>query len=68
MQLQYLCLFDMDADIIENLGRLPPDLDTLYKDLHDVLLNKPGKLDRMVFRNVLSWILCAQRMLSTREF
>lgn len=59
MQLQYLCLFNIDADIRKSLGRLPPDLDTLYAELYDVLSNKPGEYKRIVFRNVLSWLLCA---------
>ncbi len=49
----------MDADIHKSLGRLPPNLDTLYAELYDVLLNKPGEIKRIVFRNVLSWLLCA---------
>ena len=68
MQLQYLCSFNIDADIRKSLGRLPPDLDTLYAELYDVLSNKPGEYERIVFRNVLSWLLCAQRTLKTTEF
>ena len=68
MQLQYLCSFNMDVDIRKSLGRLPPNLDTLYAELYDVLSNKPGEIERIVFRNVLSWLLCAQRTLKTIEF
>ncbi|KAH8649711.1 hypothetical protein BGZ60DRAFT_569767 [Tricladium varicosporioides] len=68
MQLQYLCSFDMDADIRKNLGRLPPNLDTLYAELYEILSNKPGELQMIVFRNVLSWLLCAQRTLKSTEF
>lgn len=59
MQLQYLCSFNIDANIRKSLGRLPPDLDTLYAELYNVLSNKPGKYKRIVFRNVLSWLLYA---------
>ena len=68
MQLQYLCSFRFDIDIKESLGRLPPDLYTLYGNLYDVLSKKPGDRGAMVFKNVLRWLLCAQRRLRTRDF
>jgi hypothetical protein len=58
----------MDPDIQKCLGRLPPDLDTLYAELYNVLSNKPGEFEMVVFRNVLSWLLCAQRTLESTEF
>ena len=58
----------MDPDIRKVLGRLPPDLDALYAELYDVLSNKPGEFQMIVFRNVFSWLLCAQRTLKSREF
>jgi len=68
MQLQYLSSFSIDADIQKSLGRLPPDLETIYAELCGVLSNKPGKFKIIVFRNVLSWLLCAQRTLKSTEF
>ncbi|OCL07799.1 hypothetical protein AOQ84DRAFT_389280 [Glonium stellatum] len=68
MQLQYLCSFDLDADIKSSLGRLPPDLHTLYAELYEMLSTKPGKVQAIVFKNVLRWLLCAQRTLKTEEF
>jgi hypothetical protein len=68
MQLQYLCSFRFDNDIKKSLGRLPPDLYTLYGDLYDVLSKTPGERGAMVFNNVLRWLLCAQRRLNTDEF
>jgi hypothetical protein len=68
MQLQYLCLVTLDADIQNNLGRLPPDLRTLYNDIYEMLSTKPGELRATVFKNVLYWLLCAQRTLRTDEF
>ncbi|KAF2733226.1 hypothetical protein EJ04DRAFT_553481 [Polyplosphaeria fusca] len=34
MQLQYLCSFELDDEIRGKLGRLPPDLNTLYDELY----------------------------------
>lgn len=58
----------MDVDIRNKLGRLPPDLDTIYAELYDVLSKKPGEMERKVFRNVVSWLLCAQMTLQTSAF
>jgi hypothetical protein len=68
MQLQYLCSFKFDDDIKRSLGRLPPDLYTLYGDIYDVLSKTPGDRGAMVFQNVLRWLLCAQKRLETEEF
>ncbi|KAF2194673.1 hypothetical protein K469DRAFT_686660 [Zopfia rhizophila CBS 207.26] len=68
MQLQYLCSFDLDADIKNSLGRLPPDLHTLYAELYEMLSTKPGEVQAIVFKNVFHWLLCAQRTLNTEEF
>jgi hypothetical protein len=67
MQLQYLCSFKFDNDIKKSLGRLPPDLYTLYGDIYDFLSKTPGEQGAMVFKNVLSWLLCAQRRLRAEE-
>jgi hypothetical protein len=68
MQLQHLCRFTLDADIQNSLGRLPPGLHTLYSEIYDYLSTTPGELQAMVFKNVLRWLLCAQRTLHTDEF
>ena len=68
MQLQYLCSFSFDADIQNNLGQLPPDLNTLYAEIYGIISNKPGDVQGTVFKNILRWLLCAQRTLSAREF
>jgi len=68
MQLQYLCSFSMDPDIQKCLRQLPPDLDTLYAKLYNVLSNKPGEFKMVIFRNVLSWLLYTQRTLESTEF
>ena len=68
MQLQYLCSFELDSDIESSLGQLPPDLNALYDDLYGLLSRKPGRAQAAVFKNALSWLLCAQRTLKTEEF
>lgn len=68
MQLQYLCSFDVDDSIRVCLGRLPPRLEELYSELYDVVSKKSGEYERLIFRNVLIWLLCARRTLHSREF
>jgi predicted Fe-Mo cluster-binding NifX family protein len=68
MQLQNLCSFRIEADLQKALGRLPPGLYTLYDEIYDVASTAPGKLEVMVFKNVLCLLLCAQRTLRTGEF
>jgi hypothetical protein len=58
----------MDVDICNNLGRLPPDLDTIYAELYGILSEKPGEMEKKVFRDVFSWLLCARLTLKTSEF
>ncbi|CAI6226851.1 unnamed protein product [Periconia digitata] len=68
MQLQYLCSFSVDDDIKRRLGRLPPDLHTLYDELYQLLAAGPGATEAAVFKNALQWLLCARRALRTEEF
>ncbi|KAL5384500.1 hypothetical protein DPSP01_005298 [Paraphaeosphaeria sporulosa] len=68
MQLQYLCSFELDDDIKSSLGRLPPDLNALYDELYGLLSAKPGRVQAAIFKNALSWLLCARRTLKTKEF
>jgi hypothetical protein len=68
MQLQHLCSFTQDADLEAALGRLPPDLQTLYADFYNNISMRPGKLQAVILKNVLCCLLCAQRTLHTDEF
>ncbi|MCJ1332012.1 hypothetical protein MMC10_008704 [Thelotrema lepadinum] len=67
MQLQYLCSFELDADIERSLGRLPPDLFTLYAEIYEAMSKRPGVYRGQVLRNVLSWLLCAQKPMTGEE-
>ncbi|RAO68956.1 uncharacterized protein BHQ10_004968 [Talaromyces amestolkiae] len=68
VQLQFLCSLNMDVDIRNNLGRLPPDLDTIYAELYCILSEKSGEMEKRLFKNVLSWLLCARLTLQTSAF
>jgi ankyrin repeat protein len=66
--LQSLCDLKTDEAVRERVGRLPPDLEELYSELHKKLTKYPAKADRRIARNAFSWLLCAQRMLNSTEF
>ncbi|KAJ4303119.1 hypothetical protein N0V90_002011 [Kalmusia sp. IMI 367209] len=68
MQLQFLCSIGHDADIEENLGRLPPNLQALYAEIYDLLITIPGDFDKIILQNVLRWLLCAKKKLETNQF
>ena len=68
MQLQHLCSLRLDADIRERLGRLPPTLEKLYVEVYETLSAGPAEFGNAVLRNVLTWLLCAQRPLNEAEF
>lgn len=50
------------------LGQLPPKLEDLYRELHEKLLKTPAEANREVTINTFSWLLCAQRTLTSKEF
>src|ERR1700733_15509129 len=68
LQLQHLCSLTLDVDIRNRLGRLPPTLETLYSELYTTLSAGPAEFGNAVLRNVLSWLLCAQKTLDEAEF
>ncbi|MCJ1248784.1 hypothetical protein MMC30_006003 [Trapelia coarctata] len=68
MQLQHLCSMKVDDDIRERLGRLPPDLETLYSEIYEGLRTGHGEAQHCITKNTLSWLLCAQEALKSSEF
>ena len=68
LQLQTLCDAKTDEAVQERLGRLPPKLEDLYLELYEKLTKESADADREVTINALSWLLCAQRTLSSAEF
>ena len=68
LQLQTLCDTKTDEAVQERLGRLPPKLEDLYLELYQKLTKNAADADREVTINAFSWLLCAQRTLSSTEF
>jgi hypothetical protein len=63
-----LCELKTDEAIRERIGRLPPKLEDLYIELHERHTKYTAEADRRMAKNALSWLLCAQRTLKSREF
>jgi hypothetical protein len=68
LQLQFLCSFHLDSKIHNSLGRLPPTLETLYSEVYESLTTRTAERTSSIFKNILSWLLCAQRTLKSEEF
>ena len=68
LQLQSLCNLYTDEAIQERLGRLPPKLEELYLELYQKLKSTTANADREIATGTLTWLLCAQRKLSSEEF
>lgn len=68
MQLQGLCGAKTDEAVRQRLGRLPPKLEDLYFELYEKLTKDSEEADREVTINAFSWLLCAQRRLTSAEF
>jgi hypothetical protein len=68
LQLQSLCYSKTDEAVQERLGRLPSGLEDLYVELYEKLTKDSADADREVTINAFSWLLCAQRTLSSAEF
>ena len=68
MQLQSLCDLKTDEAVRERIGRLPPKLENLYMELYTKMAKYPADADRRITKSAFSWLLCAQRTLSSAEF
>ena len=68
LQLELLCTLKLDADVRATLGRLPPSLQELYTEMYErQMIRHPGEVGRATIYNILVWLLCAQRRLSSSE-
>jgi ankyrin repeat protein len=66
--LQSLCELTTDEAVLERIGQLPAKLEDLYVELYEKLTNSPAEADRLIAKNALSWLLCAQWTLTSTEF
>lgn len=69
LQLELLCTMKLDQDVRARLGRLPPKLEQLYLEIYEKnLLKYSGDFGKSTIRNIMKWLLCAQRQMKTSEF
>ena len=69
LQLEMLCTLKLDQDVRARLGRIPPKLEQLYQEIYEKnLLKYPGEVGRAIMRNIMKWLLCAQRQMKSSEF
>ena len=57
-----------DNDILENLGRLPPQLADLYQTVYAGIMEYPTDTGRQLISNVFTWLLCARTPLKSDVF
>ncbi|KAI9771411.1 MAG: hypothetical protein M1839_002801 [Geoglossum umbratile] len=70
LQIQNLCnaqRMRIEADIAQELGRLPQSLADLYALTYDQI-SQSGPQSRLIADKAMKWLLCAQRPLGTEEF
>ena len=69
LQLGLLCTMKLDRDVRARLGRLPPKLEQLYIEMYEEnLLKYPGEFGQSAIKNIMKWLLCAQRRMKSSEF
>ncbi|KAL4902057.1 hypothetical protein BDW74DRAFT_181216 [Aspergillus multicolor] len=67
LQLQSLCQLKTDQAIQERIGRLPPKLEDLYREILDRIEESPSQADRKSALNTLHWLLSSRRTLTKKE-
>jgi transposase-like protein len=55
----------LDSQIRERLGRLPPTLKELYRDIYEQ--RSLHEIERSIISKVFSWLLCAKELLNSSE-
>ncbi|KAF9891898.1 hypothetical protein FE257_002861 [Aspergillus nanangensis] len=68
LQLQALCRQKTDQAIRQRIGKLPPKLEDLYRELLERIEQNPERADRQYAQNTLSWLLSAQETLTSEKF
>lgn len=67
LQIQYLCSLRKRSVLLERLGKLPPGLEQIYEDLYKHEMEVLGEQQSEFVRKILSWLLIAQRPLTTSK-
>ncbi|KAM0714686.1 hypothetical protein Q7P37_009703 [Cladosporium fusiforme] len=67
LQLEYLCTLRKRSILLDRLGKLPPGLQKIYEELYEYKMKELGQEQAQVVWKILSWLLVAQRPLSTTE-
>ena len=65
MQIKQLLALPIEADIKDNLGRLPDDLNAAYKEIYDKAAQK--KHAKALIDRACMWVMCACTPLTTVE-
>ena len=69
LQLELLCTLKLDQDIKAKLGRIPPKLEQLYQEIYEKnLLKYASEVGQSIIKNIMKWLLCAQRPMKSSEF
>lgn len=72
LQIQNLCdpeKFNLEEDVLEELGRLRQELRDVYAQMCNKVMGKrAGRLARKVAETAIRWLLCAPKALSTDDF
>ena len=67
LQLKFLCTLRKRSILIKRLDKLPPGLEEIYRELYEYNMKEHGEEQAEVVKKILSWLLVAQRPLSTSE-
>ncbi|TVY26062.1 Vegetative incompatibility protein HET-E-1 [Lachnellula hyalina] len=68
MQLQHLTTLKTDEDILHHLGKIPPSLEVLYKDIYERIAANHGSISKVLARNTFSLLLRLKENLLLSEF
>jgi hypothetical protein len=68
MQLQNLTTLKTDEDIRHHLGKIPPTLEVLYRDIYEQITTNQGSTSKTLARNTFSLLLRLKENLLPSEF
>jgi hypothetical protein len=68
MQLQNLTTLKTDEDIRHQLGKIPPTLEALYRDIYEQITTNQGGTSKIIARNTFALLLRLKENLLPSEF